>query len=141
MTAPVPFLYVEDNLADVGLMNEGLEELALPLAMHHVGDGELALAFLSTPPESTVPVQFVLLDLNLPRLSGLEVLARLAERAPEAVPPIIVLTTSAREQDVRAAAKELRVHFVIKPLDFLDFLELLRRVSAYAVGGQAITTI
>lgn len=125
-------LCVEDNMADLGLLMEAFVELDLQHHLHHVLDGEQALAFLRREGEyhATVRPDFVLLDLNLPRKSGFEVLQELACDPSLRRLEVAVLTTTAREVDVRNAAGDMNVHFVTKPVDFDAFVEVVRRIDA-----------
>ena len=134
MTDPIHILYVEDNVGDVHLMKEALAELRLRMCVHHVNNGEAALDFIARRAAYTAApeVQAIVLDLNLPRTSGLEVLRELAAYPRATVPPIVVLTTAAREQDVRSAAADLPFRFLTKPLDFNEFLEMVTIIERYA---------
>lgn len=124
-------LCVEDNMADLGLLMEAFVELGLQHHLHHVVNGEQAMAFLRREGEyqSAPRPHLVLLDLNLPRKSGFEVLQEIA-RDPVLRPlEIAILTTTARESDVRNAAGDMCVHFVTKPMDFDSFVEVVRWID------------
>ena len=122
-------LIVEDNPGDVRLMREALRECALSCRTHAVDDGLQALAFLRRqPPFAEAPrPDIVFLDLNLPHKNGRQVLAELkADPALRSI-PVLVLSTSAAPQDI-AAAYDLHANcYMVKPMDFDAFVELIRQ--------------
>jgi CheY-like chemotaxis protein len=126
-------LLVEDNEADVRLTREALREAGEDVRLSAVSDGEQALAFLRREDgfaEAPRP-DLVLLDLNLPRKNGLEVLAEL--RADQSLPPIpvIVLTSSAAHSDVQAAYARGANAFVVKPLELDAFMDLIGAIRGF----------
>jgi two-component system, chemotaxis family, response regulator Rcp1 len=125
-------LCVEDNMADLGLLMEAFLELGLEHRLHHVLDGELALAFLRQEGKFATErlPDLVLLDLNLPRKSGFEVLQDISRDPGLQALEIAVLTTTARESDVKRAAGDIPVHFITKPMDFDAFLDVVRRIDS-----------
>ena len=134
MSRPLDILYAEDSAPDVELMREALEELGFEHRLHVARNGEEALAFLRrrSAHARALPPDLVILDLNLPLKTGLEVLRELAVDEALAGLRIAVLTTSARQQDVREAAGTMPVGFFIKPLDFDSFLATVRTIEAMA---------
>jgi two-component system, chemotaxis family, response regulator Rcp1 len=124
-------LCVEDNMADLGLLMEAFVELDLKHHLHHVIDGEGAMSFLRREGqyEAEPRPQLLLLDLNLPRKSGFEVLFELSRDPSWRSLEIAVLTTTARESDVKRAAGDLHVHFITKPMDFDAFVDVVRRID------------
>ena len=125
-------LYAEDNLPDVLLLREALVELNLDHHVHHVENGEDALAFLAregTYQGAPTP-SLLLLDLNLPRKNGFEVLAEIRQRGQPLPCPIAVLTTTAREQDARIAAAGVDFDFFIKPMDYDSFLAVVQKLDS-----------
>jgi len=124
-------LCVEDNMADLGLLLEAFVELELKHHLHHVLDGERAMSFLRREGEyvSEPRPNLMLLDLNLPRKSGFEVLHEVSRDPSLRNLEIAVLTTTARESDVMRAAGDLRVHFISKPMDFDAFVDVVRRID------------
>lgn len=123
-------LYAEDNPADFRLMEEALHELGVQHRLHRVVDGDQALSFLKRQGAySRAPsVSITILDLNLPRKSGLELLRELAADPSFLGARIVVLTTAARERDVRVAAAPLTIHFMTKPMDFEDFVTMVGQI-------------
>lgn len=123
-------LCVEDNLGDLRLLREALDVLQLPHRLHHAGDGEQALAYLRRAQAGQEPwPDAVLLDLNLPRKSGMEVLAELGADAQLRELRVIVLSTAARERASVVGAQALPVSFMTKPLDFDDFVDVVENID------------
>ena len=130
---PARVLLVEDNEADVRLTREALREAGETVRLSSVGDGERALAYLRREQgfaEAPRP-DLVLLDLNLPRKNGLEVLDEM--RADEALAciPVIVLTSSAARSDVEAAYSRGANAFVVKPQELDDFMDLIGTIRGF----------
>ncbi len=125
---PIQILLVEDSEDDVILTREVLRDAKVANTLSVVGDGDAALAYMrgEAPYEDRIPADVVLLDLNLPRRDGREVLAALKADPELALVPVIVLTTSAAERDV-VAAYEHRVNaYITKPIEYQDLVETLR---------------
>lgn len=137
MTQPlmdvVHVLLVEDNPADVRLTREVLAEGKLVNHLHVVGDGEQAMDFLHRrPPYSDAPrPHLVLLDLNLPRKDGREVLAEMKTDATLKSIPVVVLTTSRSDQDILASYNLHANCYVSKPVDLLQFMDVIRSIEDF----------
>ena len=119
-------LLAEDNLADVLLVRKALDEYEIPHDLHVVRDGEEALAFIKTMGEPNgIPCpDVVLLDLNLPKLDGPEVLAQFRKHPQCAQTPVIVISSSDAHRDrERMAALGISRYFR-KPSDLDAFLRL-----------------
>lgn len=133
-TKPViNILMVEDNPGDVRLTLEALKDGAAKNRLHVVEDGEQAIAFLNRErgyQDSPQP-DLILLDLNLPRKDGREVLAEIKSNKDLRRIPIIVLTTSESEEDI-CQAYELHANcFITKPVDLDRFLEIVRFIERF----------
>lgn len=130
---PFEVLLVEDNPGDARLTREALREARAAVRLSVVSDGEEALAFLRRqgPHASAPQPDLVLLDLNLPRMTGREVLA--AVRADPALRglPVIVMTTSRAERDVRDCYELGASCYVVKPVDLDEFLRLVRAIEDF----------
>lgn len=126
-------LLVEDNDDDVVLARMGFARVGLPVHVHHVVDGVECLRFLRRePPWAEAPTpDLVLLDLNLPRMDGRAALAAIRGDAALCHLPVVVLTTSAREEDVIEAFRLHCSGYVVKPLDLERFLDMIRQICAY----------
>jgi two-component system, chemotaxis family, response regulator Rcp1 len=120
-------LQVEDNEADVRLTREALREAGEELRLSVVSDGEQALAYLrnETGFEDALRPHLVLLDLNLPRKDGIEVLQEM-RADPELAPiPVIVLTSSSEARDVDASYAAGANAFVVKSVELDEFISRL----------------
>ena len=125
---PIEVLVVEDNPGDARLVAEGLRESRLENNMHHAKDGEAALAFLrreGVHAEAPRP-DIVLLDLNLPRIDGHEVLAAMRADPVLKKIPVVALTTSSAKKDIDACYAAGANAFITKPVDFDKFVDALR---------------
>ncbi len=132
-TREVQILLVEDSPGDVRLTREVLRDAVVPNRLHVVGDGEEAMRFLCREGEHVDAPRpdVVLLDLNLPRKDGREVLADIkADEALHSI-PVIVLTTSAAERDILRAYDQHVNAYVHKPVDLDDFTAAMRSIESF----------
>ncbi len=132
-TEPIEILLVEDNMGDARLAVEALKDGKVRNNLYHVKDGVEAMAFLRREEEyADAPVpDLVLLDLNMPRKDGREVLAEVKEDPTLRLIPVVVLTTSAAERDM---VKSYDLHanaYVVKPLDLDRFAEVVHAVESF----------
>jgi CheY-like chemotaxis protein len=130
---PLEILLVEDDPGDVAMTREALAEYKLLVNLHVVTNGEEAVAFLRRqPPFGDAPrPALVILDLNLPRLSGQEVLA-IVKADPDLLRiPIVVLTTSTAEQDVLLSYDLHANAYVAKPVGFESFVSVVRQIDQF----------
>lgn len=133
---PPVILLVEDNPADVRLACEVLEEAGVSGALLIARDGEQALKMACSEDEyagSPTP-DLILLDLNLPRKSGLEVLAYLKQSPELRRIPVLILTTSRADSDVRACYDGYANAFLTKPVDIAQFSELATLIRDFWFG-------
>ena len=132
---PVHVLLVEDDPGDVLMTKEAFEHYKLRNVLHAVTDGEQALHFLRrTGGYADAPRPgLILLDLNLPRLDGLEVLAELKADPALKVIPVVILTTSQAQQDVLRSYALHANAYVSKPVDFETFMEVIRQIDNFFV--------
>ncbi len=133
LSRPAEILLVEDNPADVELTREGLESAKISNNLHVVVDGVEALAFLRREgPYAAAPrPDLILLDLNLPRKDGREVLAEVKQDDGLCMIPVVVLTTSKAEEDILKSYKLNANAFVSKPVDFGGFVQIVRAVENF----------
>ena len=129
----IDVLLVEDDEGDVLMTREAFEYYKIHNRLHVVRDGEQALQFLhQTGPYADAPRPgLILLDVNLPRRSGLEVLAELKQDEKLLTIPVIMLTTSQAEQDIIRSYSLHANAFISKPVNFEDFMEAIRQVDAF----------
>jgi CheY-like chemotaxis protein len=138
MTDPLPIqiLLVEDSLADIDLTLEALEEAKFVNQVHTVRDGAAAIAYLrrGTGYEDAIRPDLIILDLNLPKRSGHEVLQSLkADRDLRSI-PVAVLTTSAAASDV-AKSYDLGANcYLTKPVDVGQFLKVVQSIEDFWFG-------
>jgi CheY-like chemotaxis protein len=126
-------LVIEDNHADILLIEEVVREYNLPIALQVIEDGERAVDFIDNADgdESAPFPQLILLDLNLPRRTGLEILKRLQNSSRCGRIPVIVVTSSDSRQDREEAAQLGATRYFRKPANYDEFLklgEVLRQV-------------
>lgn len=130
---PVDILLVEDNAGDVRLTREALNEGKVLNNLHVVVDGVQAMAFLRREDpygEATRP-DVVLLDLNLPKKDGREVLGEIKADPNLMRIPVVVLTTSEAEKDVLQAYDLHANSYIIKPVDFDQFIKVMESVEDF----------
>jgi CheY-like chemotaxis protein len=129
----VDILLVEDNPGDVRLTREALKEAKVRNELHVATDGVEALAFLRREGvhKKAVRPSLVLLDLNLPRKNGREVLAEMKEDPDLRRIPVVILTTSQAEQDI-VKAYDLHVNcYINKPVDLEQFLQVVKSIEDF----------
>ncbi|MBV9869885.1 MAG: response regulator [Frankiaceae bacterium] len=130
---PVQILLVDDSPGDVSLTREALHAGRVANQLHVVEDGEQAIAFMhrrGRHKNAPVP-DLVLLDLNLPRMDGREVLRELKGDDTLRHVPIIVLTTSADEKDILTSYRLHANAYVKKPVEFGEFLVALQQLETF----------
>lgn len=129
----VDILLVEDNPGDARLTREALAHSAIPSTLYDVRDGEQAMAFLRRegPYVSAPTPRLVLLDLNLPRRDGREVLEDMKRDPALQHIPVVVLTSSEAEEDI---LRSYRLHancFITKPVDLEDLSRVLEGIGQF----------
>ncbi len=126
-----PVLLVEDNPVDVDLTLRAFKRRKLANPVHVARDGEEALAWLPRW-EAGEPLPLViLLDLKLPRVHGLEVLAKIRGNPVSEAVPVVVLTSSAEDRDVETAYRAGANSYIVKPVDFEKFLTVAEQIELY----------
>jgi CheY-like chemotaxis protein len=133
---PVEILLVEDNQADVRLTIEALKEGRIANNLSVARDGLEALAFLrKTGKFSNAPdVDLILLDLNLPKKDGREVLADIKSDPRLRRIPVVVMTTSKAEEDIVKCYDLHANSYVVKPIDLDKFIEVVKAIEEYWVS-------
>jgi CheY-like chemotaxis protein len=129
-------LLVEDNPADIKITQRALRESAMPVQLIVARDGQEAIDYLQQTGSQASREEWrrpdlIVLDLNLPRLSGQEVLRRVRSMAAFRTVPVIVLTTSKREEDIQDVYAAGANTYFEKPADFDRFIEVLRTIKRY----------
>ena len=130
---PAEILLVEDNENDVELTRLGFERAQFAVNLHHVPDGEECMAFLRKegPYAERPNPDLVLLDLNMPRMDGREVLAEVSKDEKLRHLPIVVLTTSDSEWDILTSYRFRCSSYIVKPVDFASFSRVVETLSDY----------
>jgi chemotaxis family two-component system response regulator Rcp1 len=130
---PIVILMVEDSPSDALLAREALEQAKLRNSLHVVEDGVEALAFLRREGQyANVPSpHLILLDLNLPKKDGREVLAEIKADVSLCMIPVVVLTTSKAEDDILKAYGLHANCYIVKPVDFVQFMEVVRSIEHF----------
>ncbi|MCA1832396.1 MAG: response regulator [Actinomycetota bacterium] len=131
----VEILLVEDNPGDVRLTREALKEAKMRNAVNVVGDGVEALAYLRREGRyagATLP-HLILLDLNLPKKDGREVLAEIKNDENLKRIPVVILTSSKAESDILATYNLHANCFVTKPVDLGQFMEVVKQIEGFWV--------
>jgi CheY-like chemotaxis protein len=133
---PIEVLLVEDDPGDVLMTREAFEDHKVRNTLHVVSNGVDAMSFLLKEGEyagSPTP-DLILLDLNLPRMDGREVLAAIKEHEELRRIPVVVLTTSEAEEDVLRSYALHANAYVTKPVDFERFIEVVRKIDDFFVS-------
>ena len=126
-------LLVEDDPADAGLTRAALDQARILCNLHHVSDGVEALAFLRKQGafDAAPTPHLVLLDLNMPRMGGREVLAEMRADTGLHQIPVVVLTTSDVDSDVQASYNLGANSFITKPVDIDQFIDAIKGLGDY----------
>jgi len=131
-------LIVEDNEGDVLLLKEALRESGIAFRLKHLADGEQALVYLNerVRGEGVSAPDLVLLDLNLPKRDGWEVL-QVLRRSPDLTrTPVVILSSSNSPEDLRRAASAHSLIYIRKPSNLDDFLAIGKRIEAFWLSCQ-----
>jgi two-component system, chemotaxis family, response regulator Rcp1 len=130
---PIDLLLVEDNQGDVRLTREALKEGKVLNSLHVVGDGIEALAFLRHEGKyAKMPhPDIILLDLNLPRMDGRELLAKIKTDPDLLRIPVVILTTSKSEEDIITSYNLHANCYITKPVDLDQFIRVVQSVEDF----------
>ena len=124
---------MEDNLPDAILVREVIRLEELPLELHVATDGQEAIDFIAraeSTPDAPCP-HLVLLDLKLPKVSGLDVLRRIKSDDRTRLTPVVVLTSSSEQNDIVSCYRNGANSYVQKPVEFEKFLEAIHHLAVY----------
>jgi CheY-like chemotaxis protein len=133
---PIEILLVEDNPGDVRLTRKAFEDAGLVNNLNVVNDGVAAMEYLRQENEYTDADRpdMVLLDLNLPRKSGEEVLTEIKGDEDLRRIPVVILTSSDAEEDMIKSYNEHANAYLTKPVDFQGFLDVVSRVEGFWIS-------
>jgi CheY-like chemotaxis protein len=124
-----PILLVEDDLIDIMTLKRGLKDIQAYNPLHVSNDGEAALEFLRD--QQKPQPALILLDLNMPRMNGIEFLTIIKNAPSWRKIPVVVLTTSQEESDRLASFNLSAAGYIVKPLSYPDFVENLKVIYQY----------
>lgn len=132
---PIEVLLVEDDKGDILLTREAFELNKVKNRLHVVNDGEQAMAFLRRQDEYVEAPRpdLILLDLNLPRMDGMEVLREIKADLELRTIPVVILTTSEAEEDILRSYHLHANAYVSKPVDFSQFIRVVRQIDDFFV--------
>jgi len=131
--APIEVLLVEDSPGDVRLTREAFKDAKVLINLNVASDGVEAMAFLNREGiNANAPrPDLILLDLNLPKKDGREVLAELKESPALKSIPVVILTTSASEADIHGSYQHHANCYITKPVDLDGFLKVVRSIDSF----------
>jgi CheY-like chemotaxis protein len=126
-----PILLVEDNPMDVELTLRAFAKRHLVNPVEVARDGEEAMQRVDAWEQGALPPLVVLLDLKLPKVDGLEVLRRIKEHPRLRSIPVVILTTSSEDSDMRTAYRLGANSYIVKPVSFDNFMEVAAQIELY----------
>jgi CheY-like chemotaxis protein len=129
MTPQQHILLVEDDDIDAMTVRRILKELGAPNPLNRATDGEIALTMLRSGSDPLPGL--ILLDLNMPRMNGIEFVAEIKKDPELRLIPVVVLTTSAEQGDRIAAFSNSVAGYMVKPVDYPQFVGILRLIRDY----------
>ena len=129
----IDILLVEDNEGDARLTQEALRDGKFRNALHHVWDGEEAMAFLRRSGKYAAAPRpdLILLDLNLPRMNGREVLVEIKADDSFRRIPVVILTTSSAEQDILSSYNLHANCYITKPVTMVEFIKAVTAIQEF----------
>jgi two-component system, chemotaxis family, response regulator Rcp1 len=143
MNSSVRILLVEDNEGDIVLTMKAMEKTGMNNCIDVVRDGEKALGFLKKQGEfqDAQTPGLILLDINLPRLNGKEVLAIIKEMDDLRMIPVVMLTTSNAEADIRQSYFNHANCYITKPADFSEFMTVIHSLKQFWINIVSLPNI
>jgi len=144
-TKPIRILLVEDNLHDIEIARRAFSSGPIKVELVVVHYGQDALDYLNHrgqfhPQDISPPPALILLDLNLPRMNGFEVLKKIKEDDHLSSIPVIVLTVSERNEDIAPSYALGANTYIQKPVVFKDFMRIVRVIQEYWLGIASLPT-
>jgi len=136
----IHILLVEDNEGDIVLAREALKEARIKNRVTVITDGEKALEYLFCNDNNRKP-DLILLDINLPKVNGLEVLAKIKADEALKIIPVVMLTTSTSEQDVLDAYRNYVNCYINKPIDLEEFIVVIRNIENFWLNTVKLPVI
>ena len=136
----IDILLVEDSETDAELTLEALKQGKLQNTVNHVKDGEEAMQYLRREGEfkDAMRPDLILLDLNMPRVDGREVLRQMRDDEALKVIPVVVLTTSSHDKDILESYGLSANSYIVKPVDLTSFFDIVKEVNNFWVRVVAL---
>jgi two-component system, chemotaxis family, response regulator Rcp1 len=130
---PIEVLLVEDSVGDIRLTREAFKDARVHINLHVAADGVEAMAFLKREgPHADAPrPDLILLDLNLPKKDGRQVLKEIKESPTLGIIPVVILTTSASEADILRTYQLHANCYITKPVDLEGFLRVVKSIDSF----------
>lgn len=140
---PIIILMIEDNVDHAELILRCFEENHFANKIFHVTDGEAALHYLHGTGDFTDRGRYplpnlILLDLRIPKIDGVEVLTQIKHDVKLKYIPVVILTSSESEKDLLAAYDNFVNSYVVKPLDYDKFIQLMKELKFYWLGWNKV---
>lgn len=133
MVELIKILVIEDSVGDIKLIRRVFKSSQIKNELMIIEDGEEALNYLTDCKKSDLP-DLILLDINLPKVNGLEILEYLKKDAIRKAIPVVILTTSSSDKDIQKSYDSHVNSYVIKPLDFRDFIKIVQKIEGFYLG-------
>jgi CheY-like chemotaxis protein len=136
LNKPIDIILVEDSTDDAMLIERAFKSREIRNSIFHLKNGQEALDFIfnniSFSGVTYVPhPKVILLDLNMPKIGGLDVLKRLKRDVEKKFIPVVILTSSAEHPDIKACYAEGANSYVVKPVEFNDFMNVVSSIGVY----------
>lgn len=128
MNSPLHVLMIEDNPGDIELVRAGFEVATLPIELQVITDGQEGHDYFNS--DNPMP-DIVLLDINLPKVSGIEILKKIRATACSENIPVVMLTSSDAEIDIARSYAEHANSFISKPVDFEKFMTVVKSIEDF----------
>jgi CheY-like chemotaxis protein len=129
MPKPKPILLVEDDSVDAMTVKRAMRDLQVSHSIIHSVNGEEAMKYLTSP--DTEKPFVILLDLNMPKMNGIEFLKAMKTYPELKTIPVVVLTTSREQRDILDSFELGASGYMVKPVDYSKFVEILSRIVIY----------
>ncbi|HEY4324671.1 MAG TPA: response regulator [Mucilaginibacter sp.] len=130
----INILLIEDNEGDIVLTREAFEECELINEIQVIRDGKEAIRFFENLDEHAVKPNIVLLDINLPKVSGHEVLKFIKNHEKHSSIPVIMLTTSSSEKDILQCYRNHVNCYITKPIEMGDFIKAISKIEDFWIN-------
>lgn len=130
----IHILLIEDNEGDILLTTEALEESKIINAITVLRDGEMAINYFNNLDNTDNAPDLILLDVNLPKKSGHEVLQHIKNNSPYRHIPVIMLTTSSSEKDILMSYHNYANCYITKPIDVNDFMTAVAKIEDFWIN-------